>query len=41
MPTVNANIRRIDVDSSTTPVSIWVGENHHPTILRVEPLAGQ
>jgi virginiamycin B lyase len=41
MPTVNANVRRIDVDSSTTPVSVWVGENHHPTILRVEPLAGQ
>jgi virginiamycin B lyase len=41
MPTLNANIRRIDVDSSTTPVSVWVGENHHPTILRVEPLVGK
>lgn len=38
MPTVNTNIRRIDVDHSTTPVSVWVGENHHPKILKIEPL---
>jgi streptogramin lyase len=36
LPTVNTNIRRIDVDSSTTPVSVWVGENHHSKITRIE-----
>lgn len=36
LPTVNTNIRRIDVDSSTTPVSVWVGENHHSKIAKIE-----
>lgn len=38
LPTVNVNIRRIDADSSTTPVSVWLGENHQAKIARIEPL---
>ena len=41
LPTVNANIRRIDVDNRTTPVSVWVGENHHARIARVEVPGGK
>ena len=38
LPTVTANMRRIDVDNSTTPVSIWVGESHQAKIARIQPL---
>jgi streptogramin lyase len=36
-PTINMNVRRIDVDRSAQP-SVWIGENHHARILRVQPL---
>jgi virginiamycin B lyase len=36
-PTVNMNVRRIAVDKGEKPV-IWIGENHHGRILKVEPL---
>jgi streptogramin lyase len=32
------NIRRVFVDDSTTPPTFWVGNNHHATIIKVEPL---
>jgi len=32
------NIRRVFVDSSTTPVTFWTGSNHGAAILKVEPL---
>jgi streptogramin lyase len=32
------NIRRIFVDDTTTPVTVWAGNNHHATIVRIEPL---
>jgi streptogramin lyase len=32
------NIRRVFVDNSTTPPTFWVGNNHHATIVKVEPL---
>ncbi len=32
------NIRRVFVDTSTTPVTFWAGNNHGAEILRVEPL---
>jgi virginiamycin B lyase len=32
------NIRRVFVDSSTTPVSLWVGNNHGAALVKVEPL---
>ena len=38
LPTVNANIRRIDMNWNTTPVSVWVGENEKAKIARIEPL---
>jgi streptogramin lyase len=33
----STNIRRIDVDNSTDPVSVWIGSNHHAKIVRVQP----
>jgi streptogramin lyase len=32
------NIRRIFVDDKTTPVTLWAGNNHHATIVKLEPL---
>ncbi len=32
------NIRRIFVDNSTTPVTVWIGSNHGASIIRLEPL---
>jgi hypothetical protein len=38
LPTVNANIRHIDVDNSTSPVAVWVAEVHQGKIARIELL---
>jgi streptogramin lyase len=38
LPMVNANIRHIDVDNSTSPVAVWVAEVHQGKIARIEPL---
>jgi len=35
---VNTNIRNLYVDDSTTPVSIWFGNNHGAAIVKLEPL---
>jgi streptogramin lyase len=32
------NVRRVFVDNSTTPPTFWVGNNHHASIVKVEPL---
>jgi virginiamycin B lyase len=32
------NIRRVFVDNSTTPVTFWIGNNHHGNIVKLEPL---
>jgi len=32
------NVRRVFVDNSTTPVTFWVGNNHHASIVKLEPL---
>jgi streptogramin lyase len=32
------NIRRVFVDNSTTPVTFWAGNNHHASIVKLEPL---
>jgi virginiamycin B lyase len=37
MPTVNVNVRRVDVDGSARP-AVWIGANHHAKIVRIEPL---
>jgi len=34
----STNIRRVFVDSSTTPVALWAGNNHGASIVKVEPL---
>jgi virginiamycin B lyase len=31
------NIRRILVDNGTSPVSFWAGNNHHASIIKLEP----
>jgi len=31
------NIRRVFVDNSTVPPTLWVGNNHHASIVKVEP----
>jgi virginiamycin B lyase len=37
MPT-ETNVRRVFVDSSTIPVTFWVGSNHGAAIVKVEPM---
>lgn len=32
------NIRRVFVDNSATPVTVWIGNNHHASIVELEPL---
>jgi streptogramin lyase len=32
------NVRRIFVDNSTTPVTVWIGSNHGASIIKLEPL---
>ncbi len=32
------NVRRVFVDNSTTPVTLWVGSNHGASIISVQPL---
>jgi virginiamycin B lyase len=32
------NVRRVFVDSSTTPATIWTGSNHGAAVVKVEPL---
>ena len=35
---MSTNVRRVFVDNSTTPVTFWVGNNHHGKIVKLEPL---
>jgi streptogramin lyase len=34
----STNVRRVFVDSSTTPVTFWVGSNHGASLIKLEPL---
>ncbi len=34
----DTNMRRVFVDSTTTPVTLWTGSNHSASIVKVEPL---
>ena len=34
----STNIRRVDVDNSTNPPTLWIGNNHSASIVKVEPL---
>ncbi len=38
LPTVDSNVRRVDVDNAGPHPVFWVGENHQAKIARVEPL---
>src|SRR5262249_9211450 len=38
LPKINTNIRRVDVDDPVKPPVFWVGDDHSPTIYRVEAL---
>jgi virginiamycin B lyase len=38
LPTLGANLRRIDADNSTNPVTIWVSEVHRGKLAKIEPL---
>jgi len=37
LPTLGANLRKIDADNSTSTVTIWVAEVHRGKIARIEP----
>jgi len=36
LPTLGTNIRRMDVDDSASRVAVWIGENHHGKLTRLE-----
>jgi virginiamycin B lyase len=38
LPTVDSNVRRVDVDDAGPRPVFWVGENHQAKIAKVEPL---
>jgi streptogramin lyase len=38
LPTLGANLRKIDVDNSTDPPTLWVAEVHKGKLARIEPL---
>jgi streptogramin lyase len=38
LPTVDANIRHIDVGNSSNPIAVWVAEVHKGKIAKIEPL---
>jgi streptogramin lyase len=38
LPTLDANIRHVDVDNSSSPIAVWVAEVHKGKVARIEPL---
>ena len=34
----STNVRRVDVDNSTNPITFWVGNNNGASLVRLEPL---
>jgi len=38
LPTLEANVQRIDVDNTTNPIQVWVSEAHQAKIAKIEPL---
>jgi hypothetical protein len=38
MPPRSTNIRRVYVDDSKNPGTLWIGSNHGASIVKVEPL---
>lgn len=37
IPTVDVNIRSVTADKKAGPQTVWVGQNHHPIIVKIEP----
>jgi virginiamycin B lyase len=37
LPTLSANLRKVDIDNSTNPVTVWVAEVHKGKIAKIEP----
>jgi streptogramin lyase len=37
LPT-STNVRRVDVDNATTPVTFWIGNNNAASLIKVEPI---
>jgi streptogramin lyase len=37
LPTVDANIRHIDVDNSSNAIAVWIAEVHQGKIAKIEP----
>jgi virginiamycin B lyase len=33
----DTNMRRVFVDNSTTPATIWTGSNHGAAVVKIEP----
>jgi streptogramin lyase len=38
LPTLSANLRRVDIDNSVTPLAVWVAEVHRGKLAKIEPL---
>ncbi len=38
LPVINTNVRRVDVDDSTKLPVFWVGDDHSPSIMKLEAL---
>ena len=38
LPRKGVNIRRVFVDDSTTPVTLWIGSNHGASIIALQAL---
>ena len=34
----STNVRRVDVDNSTSPPTLWIGNNHGASIIKLEPM---
>jgi virginiamycin B lyase len=41
LPEKGVNIRRVFVDDSTTPVTLWVGSNHGASLIALQVLDGE
>lgn len=41
LPRLGVNIRRVFVDDSTTPVTLWIGSNHGASIIALQALDGE
>jgi len=38
LPTLRANLRRVDIDNSVSPLAVWTAEVHRGKLAKIEPL---